>query len=60
MLPKINVVKDSALRMNKVQVYTNISWWGREGKGGRMTRTAILNHTCHFVHKHLDYEFFDG
>ena len=26
--PKINVVKDSALGMNKRHVYTNIAWWG--------------------------------
>ena len=35
--------------------------WGREGEGGggRMIRTWILNHTCHFVHI-LDYELIDG
>ena len=32
-LPKINVVKDSALRMNTGHVYTNIAWWrGKEGE----------------------------
>ena len=29
---KINVVKYSALRMNKKHMYTNIAWWGREGE----------------------------
>ena len=31
-LPKINVIKDSAPRMSKGHVYTNIAWWGREGE----------------------------
>ena len=31
-LPKINVVKDSALGMNERHVYTNIALWGREGE----------------------------
>ena len=30
--PKINVVNDSALGMNKRHVYTNTAWWGREGE----------------------------
>ena len=33
---------------------------GGEGGGGRMIRTWVLNHTCHFVHLHLDYELIDG
>ena len=33
--------------MNKGHVYTNTAWWGRERGGGCMTRTWILNHTCH-------------
>ena len=49
------VVKDSALRMNKRHVYTNTAWWGREGRMHMMFWTWILNHTCHFVHIHLDY-----
>ena len=30
---------------------------GGGGRGGRMTRTWILNHTCHFAHIQLYYDF---
>ena len=42
--PKINVVKDSALGMNKRHVYTNIAWWGREGED------ACLEHGYWIIH----------
>ena len=32
---------------------------GEGGRSGHMIIIWILNHTCHFVHIHLDYQLID-
>ena len=53
-LPKINVANDSALRMNKAHVYTNIAWWG-EGGGECTFKTWTMNQTSYFIHIEHNY-----
>ena len=43
-IPKINVVKDNALQMNKRHVYTNTVWWGRKEED------ACLEHGYWIIH----------